>query len=212
MKLAYADTETTGTNSAIHEVWEMAVVLEEDGRVVDRINTFVQPMRLEWADAKALEIGGFYQRFPRDPIFQMEPTDTVADCVLAATNAGEWLSRHLRGYRLASCNIDFDASFLRALTLGDRPGGGWPVTWHYSPLDVKSICYGAAPATFGMKTDELIEYFELHEFVRKPGEHHTAADDAELARALLHAALRYSCELHPGPYSAQAQLERLLAR
>ena len=171
MRIAYVDTETTGTNPAIHELWEIAYVIEEDGREVTNRSFFVTPQRLEIAEPRALEIGGYWERKPDPMAFSGPFPDQVAEIV----------ADELRDVRFASCNVAFDTAFVRAFLLEHRQ----PVTWHYSPIDVKSVCYGAWPETFGWKTDDLLRHAGRLEDDKR----HEARHDAYMARHLLHDAL-----------------------
>lgn len=163
MRIAYVDTETTGTNPNNHEVWEIGLVLaDEEAMTVESHEWQVPFVNIDFADAKALEIGGFQERYA--------PTHTSR---LTVASEFAWRTQEAR---LASCNISFDTAFLRAFLHGEhvRPA------WHYSPIDVKSLCYGCEPVLFGAKTDELLEAFGLE----KGAERHTALHDAQLAKAL----------------------------
>jgi DNA polymerase III alpha subunit (gram-positive type) len=170
MRIAYVDTETTGTGRQ-HVAWEVAVVIEEDWETVSEHVWQVQIHALERmaADRDSLEIGGYFERYVEEEATQRQKVGS-----------------ELRGLiddqtRLASCNVAFDTRYLEKIvgfqTLAPAP-------WHYSPIDVKSVCYGARPHLLGAKTADLAKSFGV---VMK--RHHTAMHDALVARLLLHRAM-----------------------
>jgi DNA polymerase III epsilon subunit-like protein len=190
-QIVFVDTETTGTNPNVHEAWEIGLVLPE-GRGVDQHHRtgstipvlhhsfLVEPLWMAHADPRALDIGQYWERAPHLALSNEDDGWHHKPWVV------HWLMRHLRGLRLASCNISFDIGFLtRFLAAND----GVP-TWHYSPIDIKSFCYGVRPELWGAKTDELLAAFGIT--VEGGGSEiagrHTALEDARLARQLFLAA------------------------
>lgn len=168
--LVYVDCETTGTNPAVHELWEVALVTSDPRPSYSQhFKATVNPLHLELADQKALEVGRFFERHHQLPA---EPPRAVA------ARLREWLD----GARLASCNVSFDTAFLRRF-LNEN---GQPVTWHYSPIDIKSLCYGLEPSLLGAKTEALLDFFNVP---YDADTRHTALDDAKLARDLHEAAV-----------------------
>lgn len=162
--LVFIDLETTGTRTRFHEAWEIGCVDYEGSW---EFQSFVRPIGLADAEIAALRIGDYARR---QQAFAPEPSAVVRQLV-----------SRLDGKRLASCNIAFDIAFLTKLF----EDGDYPPVWHYSPIDVKSFCYGADPRTLGMKTDELLAHWQID--VKSAGRH-TALEDAKLASRLFNAA------------------------
>lgn len=110
-QLAFLDLETTGLDSRIHQAWEVCIWRED----LDHPMTFALPHTLRHADAKALEVGGYWSRHRHAP---KADAAAIADI--------------LRGTTLVGANPAFDQAFLTELI-------GTPV-WHYRLVDV---CTGA---------------------------------------------------------------------
>lgn len=160
MKLAFVDTETTGTNPHFHEVWELAVVrLDTDAAEFEQFVIQVPFVNVDRLDPRAAEVNGFQDRY--------EPRALSRHTV--AVNVAAFIG----DARFCSCNVAFDTAFVREFLYNEHV----KPQWHYSPIDVKSLCYGRDPALFGAKTDELIAAagIEEREFV------HNALRDAWLA-------------------------------
>lgn len=138
--LIFFDTETTGTDPQWHSAWELAALRREpDGSVSE----FYAQLRLSEdqirrADPKALEVGGFHERYRAADA--RDPDEVIAEfCEFAA------------GAVLAALNVSFDIAFLRpALTRA-----GVAPSWHYSPLELKSFAAGALGLAPPWRSDEI---------------------------------------------------------
>ena len=109
--LAFIDSETLGLDARIHDAWEVCVWREDwEGPA-----TFSLPHSLDHADARALEVGGYWKRHDSSP--RIDP---------------EGLATMLRGCSLVAANPAFDQAMLTRFI-------GAPV-WHYRLIDV---CTGA---------------------------------------------------------------------
>ena len=99
-KLAFVDIETTGLNSAMHEIIEIAIIREQDGKVL-RWSTKIKPMHLRVADPRALEINGYNEE-------EWADAPVAAD---VAAEIGSWIEDcHLVGH-----NVHFDSDFIEQL-------------------------------------------------------------------------------------------------
>lgn len=169
-RLAFIDTETTGLNPEIQHIWELAVVVEEDGRTILDASWFVRPPSMRLADAQALKIGEFYQRFPNEA-----NGGVVTDSAVVA----ELLALALADVVIVGNNPGFDVAFLRAFMLEHDQ----VPTWHYSPVDVKALAAGVLGIAPPWTTDELLKQLDVD--VDKLGiERHTARGDVEITRAM----------------------------
>ena len=100
MKFAFIDTETTGLDPSVHCVIELAIIVVEDGNVVQRYTTKVRPTDAEMALAhpKALAINGYSEEeWSGSPSME-----TIGPYVLGI----------LEGAVLVGHNVRFDAEML----------------------------------------------------------------------------------------------------
>lgn len=111
--LIFLDTETTGLDPELHEVWELAYA-KNDGP----INTYVLPHSLKSADPRALAMNGYFQR---------HPLGARADGPMGDI----YLKEILAGNTLVCANPTFDRMMLRK-RWGLEP-------WHYRSVDVESM-------------------------------------------------------------------------
>lgn len=58
MKLFYVDTETTGVDPKVHDIIQLACLVEVDQKVVDQRCWFIKPFNWNTIDPKALECSG----------------------------------------------------------------------------------------------------------------------------------------------------------
>src|SRR5438034_3917506 len=56
MKILYFDTETTGLYSKVHEIVQLAAIIEIDGLVIDQINLEFQPTNWASISPEALAV------------------------------------------------------------------------------------------------------------------------------------------------------------
>lgn len=138
MKLAFLDTETTGLDPRIHDVWEVAVILREPGLADEEYVWQVRP-DLTHADPKALEIGRYAERYSMP---------AGADAVLLSPSAPPFklalpeflydLQDVLKDAVIAGSNPAFDDRFLTALLQRH----GRKIQWHYRTVDVITLAVG----------------------------------------------------------------------
>lgn len=111
--LVFLDVETTGLDPRIHQPYELSWWRED----VDRPTTAVLPHTLEYADAAALKIGGYFER-------GFAPFGNDARQLRVAAD----LARELRGVTLVGSNPPFDAAMIRRVIGCD--------IWHHRLIDV----------------------------------------------------------------------------
>lgn len=135
--ITFCDTETLGLSPDRHAVWEIAIIRrDEDGTETRHLWQICPTWRqMRRADAKALEINQYYQRFavPRgaqaaDMLADDGPKPMTRKQVRAA------ITGVLTKAVMVGSNAHFDASFLRVL-LGAAP-------WHYRPVCVATLAAG----------------------------------------------------------------------
>ena len=166
--LISVDTETTGTDARVHEVWELAAVRRDPNGTESEFSCQLS-INLSQADPKALEIGGWDERYLPGLVVPKRE---------AITNLIEFADDGV----LAGLNISFDVNFLsRLIPVGLEAG------WHYSPLDIKSFAAGALGAEPPWRSEELAVELGVdpNDFAR-----HNALADCHYALAIYDAALK----------------------
>ena len=100
--LAFIDTETTGTDSSVHEIIELGLVLAKwngaELAVVDQLNVKILPRHIETAEPVALRVNGYS---PDDWLFGI--TLNQAMQIFAEKTAGAVFVAH---------NVIFDFAFI----------------------------------------------------------------------------------------------------
>jgi len=178
--LAFVDTETTGLDPDLHEIWEVGLILR-DTNGIDGEHTWQLPVDLGRADPIALNIGQFHER-------REEPMPFVRDFARVFADL-------TRGAHLVGAVISFDEERLRRLL---RANGECPM-WHYHLVDVEALAAGYLACRYrGLSPDG--PHDDRHALARPPWDsnrlslavgvnpeqfdRHTALGDARWARAI----------------------------
>lgn len=158
--LVFLDTETTGLDPALHEVWEVAVAWDDE-----LILSYILPHSLRTADVKALELNRYWERFPSGAESDGDGTDPALRAALA-------------GVTIVGANPAFDAAFLRA-RWGAAP-------WHHRLIDVESMAFAVLGYVRPKGLRDLATDLRQrgHDI---PEPDHTAAGDVATTRAAFHA-------------------------
>lgn len=161
MALVYVDTETTGLDPALHEVWEIAYAVD-DGPVISG----VVPHSLRNANPVSLSMNGYYARAP------LGGAHTYG--------VDEGCRTALQGATLIAANPAFDAAFLRAR---------WGVSpWYYRLFDIEAYAMGALGHAIPQGLATIVRYLRDEGFDIPEPDHSAAADVATLRAC--HKALR----------------------
>lgn len=143
MKLAYVDIETTGLDPQVHEVWEIALVVDnndpEDGSITTYRWTFKPD--LHTADPAALRINRFYDRSEERPVesgFARFWHDENEMDTPTVRNALWHLAELTAGAHLVGANVAFDALRIEDLFRANNLAPAW----HYHLVDVEVLMLG----------------------------------------------------------------------
>lgn len=162
MNIAFVDTETTGLDPELHQIWEVGLVLD------DNEWTWQLPVDLGRAEGIALRIGRWHER--HQPLDLLTPLDEFASA----------FARLTRGRHLAGAVISFDEERLRKLL---RANGACP-EWHYHLVDVEALAAGKLGVAPPWNSEDLSLAVGVDpaQFDR-----HTALGDAHWAKAIYEA-------------------------
>jgi len=154
--LIFLDTETTGLDDNLHEVWEIAWTVNDDIAVESRILVH----SLKTADPKALEMNHYIEMHTGGARSLGPMTDLEVRKVI-------------EGNTLVCANPPFDRGFLKK-RWGYEP-------WHYRSIDLESMALGILghERPKGLK-DISTELLELGYNIREPD--HTARGDVMTLR------------------------------
>lgn len=172
-KLAFTDIETTGLDVDRHEIWEIGVVVTDLDLTVTQQAVWRLAVNLGRADAKALEVGRYHQRWNR-----------VSD---NPRHVAEVFGRITADAHLVGVNPAFDDRFLQRFL---RANGACP-GWSYHLVDVLALAAGslahrvmsAAPPWSSSELSKAVGV-DPDDFDR-----HTALGDALWAKAIYQAVM-----------------------
>jgi DNA polymerase-3 subunit epsilon len=125
--LAFIDVETTGFDSDVAEIIELAVVITKmkDGElvVIDQLDVKIRPEHIERADAQALRINGYNEA---DWLFAVSLGDAMKS-----------FAEKTEGAVFVAHNVTFDYSFIKEAFKTT----GIENKMHYQKLDTISIAF-----------------------------------------------------------------------
>lgn len=128
-KIFYVDTETTGLDETMHDIIQIAAIVEIDGVVQDEKEWKLRPFpKVYPIEAEAVIAHGYSK----------EEIDSFPDPRKVYMQLVNFLSNHIDRYnkfdKFSVCgyNVDFDMKFIRAFfeKSGDKYCGSW-FDWNY---------------------------------------------------------------------------------
>lgn len=163
MSVAFCDTETTGLDPDLHQIWEVGLIVDEGE------HSWQLPVDLGRADAVGLRIGRFHERYD-------------SALVSGIAEFAAQFAELTRGRHLVGAVISFDEERLRKLL---RANGACP-EWHYHLVDCEALAAGRLGMAPPWDSEELSRKVgvEPDRFDR-----HTALGDARWAKAIYEAVM-----------------------
>jgi len=165
----YIDVETTGLDSSLHEIIDLAIIAEEakTGKVIGEYCRKIKPMNIHSAQLKALEINGYNEDDWKDAV---EPSEVIAaEIVNLLEIPGIWIGH----------NPYFDKRFISNFL--SKYGSGLSIP--YMPmLDTRQLSIAMFwPELTGFSLGAVRSHMGL-------GLHgsHVARSDAYICRQIMH--------------------------
>lgn len=197
-KIVSLDIETTGLDLELHEVWEVGIVPLDSGR--EHLHFQFQPTDLEKAEAAALQVGMFYDRFEwlpdarfaRDMLVDgvivevaegYEEDDEDAPKVEKPTGGKALTGSHQACYRIAK---ELEGATVMGLNVGSFDGPfltkmlreyGHAPTWNHRFLELGSYAAGAWGAKNALSGKAIADRLEKHGVANRGV--HNAYNDAQ---------------------------------
>lgn len=188
--LAYLDTETTGLDPDVHQIWEVGLIIDDQEYV------WQLPVDLGRADARALDIGHFHERRQPPARDSGRAIEAIkgrqgygAVPAMAVSQFAHRFAELTWGRHLVGAVVSFDEERLRRLL---RANGACP-GWHYHLIDVEALAVGWLYRQPVGGAGRLQLPWDSRDISRAAGvdpdefDQHTALGDARWAKALYEA-------------------------
>lgn len=197
--IAFVDTETTSLDPERRRPWEIAVIRRDTSGIETTLTIVVEDVDLSDADAKALDIGRFYDRHPGyGPLPVANRNLPDGRLYLREEQAARLVEQFTRGAHLVGAMPHFDTATLERMFRRHRLAP----SWHYHLIDVEALALGYLAGTGSTvrppwRSDDL----KVPLAAAVPEEHragitgsdetrHTAVGDARWAMAVYDAVMR----------------------
>ncbi len=175
-KHLFLDTETTGLRPGLHDIIQLAAILEVDGKVVGEFSEYLAPMNPASISSKALEVNGItkeqLETFPPAKDILNKFIKFLAPYVPKSSNDDRFI--------IAGQNPNFDKGFLEALfTRNGYKIEGFNKLFSYQVIDLLSLNVllrnkGYIPLDSNIKLATMADYYGV--VVEK---HHDAYEDVK---------------------------------
>lgn len=187
-KILYLDVETTGLKSDVHDIIELAYIIEVDGEVKERACLNMQPFSYDNIEPEVLKVSGH-------TVEQLHSFMAPGIAYQVFTQAlGRYVDKFNRADKFypAGFNSGFDLEFLNQFFLknGDKYFGSWH---NWRTIDPRPIIlflnYAGKINLPKYNLEEACKYFSI------PLNSHSAESDIEATRLLLHKLIEF---IYPG--------------
>jgi DNA polymerase III epsilon subunit-like protein len=136
-RVIVVDTETTGLDAEIHEIWEVGAIEIRAGGNVEHLWR-IEPIRQ--LDAEALQVNGYHQRTARMRYDDRDPLGLHGMPYWSgARGVADALADLLEDATIVAAVPGFDERFMAALM---RQHGISKPPWHYRVRDIQSMAHG----------------------------------------------------------------------
>jgi DNA polymerase-3 subunit epsilon len=117
-KIIYLDTETTGLDAKLCDIWQIGAIVEIDGEVVERRNFFMAPQKKARIEAGALKL----QDKTKEDLYALPNRDKQFKIFKKMLNCYVSLFDKDDKFLIIGYNVQFDIQFLRQfwLSFGDK--------------------------------------------------------------------------------------------
>ena len=178
-KILYLDVETTGLKPDIHDIIELAYIIEVNGEIKERACLNIQPFSYDNIEPEALKVSGHTAEQLRS---FLTPRDAYRIFIEAL---GKHVDKYDRADKFypAGFNAGFDLEFLNQFFLknGDKYFGSWH---NWQTIDPRPILiflnYMGKINLPKYNLEEACKHFDI------PIVSHSAESDIEATRILLH--------------------------
>ena len=161
MKVLYFDTETTGLNPFVNEIFQFAAIVEIDGEVKEEVNLKCRPLNTGAIEQSALDVTGM----------TLEKLNAFPPPHLMVGEIQALFDRHIDKYdktdKFYPCghNVVFDLNFLNNLFMknGQKYGTGSYQNWR--ALDTRVManlaCFDGKLDVENVKLETLCKHFGI---------------------------------------------------
>ena len=178
-KILWVDTETTGLDPVLHDIWSLAYLVDIDGKVEEEGELLIRPYNFDTIQEEALKVGGI-------TVEELEKVDySIVDAVEDLKKVwGKYIDKYDKSdkFIVGGYFVRFDCDFLRSMfkKAGDRYGIG---SWCFTPL----LEVSAFVAEQVMKARLRLSNFKLATVCERYGiefDAHIAMEDVKATRQL----------------------------
>lgn len=177
----YFDSETTGLDCSKHSMWQMAWIIEIDGKVVDSANVKMQPIKEREVDIEAFKKTNNMDSWSKLDTFK--PQEVVfGDFVRYLENYVDKYNKEDKFYFVAQ-NTSFDYGFLKSWFEYNQHKymGSY---FHYHLIDLIPISMILKLSDFINPKSLKLEEIAAHLGLRFEGQAHDALADVRMLRAV----------------------------
>jgi DNA polymerase III subunit epsilon len=117
-KMIYLDTETTGLDAKLCDIWQIGAIIESCGEVIDKQNFFMAPHKKARIEVGALKL----QNMTEKDLYALPDRDKQFKALKKMLNTYVSLYDKNDKFLIVGYNVQFDIQFLRQfwLSFGDK--------------------------------------------------------------------------------------------
>ena len=124
MKIAWIDKETGGLDPKLHDITQIAAILEIDGRIVDELNLLVRPTSADRVSQEALDITKkTLEQVMAHPLSMVEAHAALVGALARFVNKYDREDKFIWAGQVPRFDMDFGREMFRRV--GDAYFGSW---------------------------------------------------------------------------------------